>query len=45
LFALQDEIPSRIAAALDRELVDAEASRPTEHPDMRDHILRGRAFG
>jgi adenylate cyclase len=43
LFALQDEITSRIAVALDLELVDAEASRPIEHPDTRDYILRGRA--
>jgi TolB-like protein len=42
-FALQDEITSRIAVALDLELVDAEAARPTEHPDTRDYILRGRA--
>jgi TolB-like protein len=43
LFALQDEITSRIAVALDLELVDAEASRPIENPDTRDYILRGRA--
>ncbi len=43
LFALQDEITSRIAVALDLELVGAEASRPIEHPDARDYILRGRA--
>ena len=43
LFALQDEITNRIAVALDLELVDAEAARPTEHPDARDYILRGRA--
>jgi TolB-like protein/Tfp pilus assembly protein PilF len=43
LFALQDEITSRIAVALDLELVDAEASRPIERPDTRDYILRGRA--
>ena len=43
LFALQDEITSRIAVALDLELVDAEASRPIDHPDTRDYILRGRA--
>jgi TolB-like protein/Flp pilus assembly protein TadD len=44
LFALQDEITGRIAVALDLELVDAEASRPIEHPDTRDYILRGRAI-
>ena len=43
LFALQDEITSRIAAALDLELVNAEASRPIERPDTRDYIFRGRA--
>ena len=43
LFALQDEITSRIAAALDLELVEAEAARPSERPDTRDFIFRGRA--
>jgi TolB-like protein len=43
LFALQNEVTSRIAVALDLELVDAEAARPTEHPDALDYILRGRA--
>src|SRR5205814_1152468 len=43
LFALQDEITSRIAVALDLELVDAEAGRATEHPNTQDYILRGRA--
>ena len=43
LFALQDEITSRIAVALNLELVAAEAARPTEHPDVLDYILRGRA--
>lgn len=43
LLALQDEITSRIAVALDLELVEAEASRPIDHPDTRDYILRGRA--
>src|ERR1700757_1728666 len=33
LFALQDEITSRIAVALDLELIAAEAARPTEHRD------------
>jgi adenylate cyclase len=42
LFALQDEITSRIAVALNLELVDAEAARPAEHPDALDCILRGR---
>jgi adenylate cyclase len=43
LFALQDEITSRIALAFGSELVIAEAARPTEHPDTLDYILRGRA--
>src|SRR5271167_298750 len=43
LFALQDEITSQIAVALDLELTDAEAARPVERPDTRDYILRGRA--
>jgi adenylate cyclase len=43
LFALQDEITSRIAVALNLELIGAEAARPTEHPGALDYILRGRA--
>jgi TolB-like protein/Flp pilus assembly protein TadD len=43
LFALQNEVTSRIAVALNLELIDAEAARPTEHPDALDYILRGRA--
>ena len=43
LFALQNEITSRIAIALDVELIAAEAARPTDHPDALDYILRGRA--
>ena len=43
LFALQDEITSRIAFALNLELIGAEAARPTELPDALDYILRGRA--
>jgi TolB-like protein len=43
LFALQDEITSRIAVAVDAELVRAEAARPTAHPDALDYMLRGRA--
>jgi adenylate cyclase len=43
LFALQDEITSRIAVALNLELVRAEAGRTTEHPEALDYILRGRA--
>jgi TolB-like protein/class 3 adenylate cyclase len=43
LFALQDEVTSRIAVALNLELVTAEAGRTTEHPDALDCIIRGRA--
>jgi TolB-like protein/predicted TPR repeat methyltransferase len=43
LFALQDEITSRIAVALNLELVGAEAARPTHHPDALDYVLRARA--
>jgi TolB-like protein len=43
LFALQNDITSRIAVALNSELVGAEAARPTEHPDALDYIFRGRA--
>jgi TolB-like protein len=43
LFALQDEVTSRIAIALNVELVGAAAGKPTEHPDALDYILRGRA--
>jgi adenylate cyclase len=43
LFTLQDEITSRIAIALNLELIAAEATRPTEHPDVLEYILRGRA--
>jgi len=43
LFALQDEVVSRIAIALDLELTTAEGARPTNHPDALDFILRGRA--
>ena len=43
LFALQDEITSRIAVTLNLELIVAEADRPTEHPDALDYIFRGRA--
>ena len=44
LFALQDEITSRIAIALSLELMKAEAARPTENPDGMDYIFRGRAI-
>jgi adenylate cyclase len=43
LFVLQNEITSRIANALNVELIAVEAARPTEHPVALDYILRGRA--
>ena len=43
LFTLQDEITSRIAIALNLQLLAAAAERPVEHPDAMDYILRGRA--
>jgi len=43
LFALQDEITSKIAVALNLEMVDAEAARRTDDPDAFDYLLRGRA--
>jgi TolB-like protein/Flp pilus assembly protein TadD len=43
LFALQNDITSRLANALGVELLAAEAARPTEHRDALDYILRGRA--
>jgi len=44
LFALQNEITSRLANALGVELIAVEAARPTENPDALDYILRGRAL-
>ena len=43
LFALQDQVTGQIAVALNLELVDAEAARPSDHPDALDYLLRGRA--
>jgi adenylate cyclase len=43
LFLVQDEITTRIAVALNVELLSAEAARPTERPDVLEYILRGRA--
>src|SRR6516162_7039337 len=43
VFALQNEITSRIAIALDTELVTADVARPTVDPDALDCLLRGRA--
>jgi TolB-like protein len=44
LFALQDEITRRIAVALHAELLNAEAARASDHPDVLDYILRARAI-
>jgi tetratricopeptide (TPR) repeat protein len=44
LFDLQNEITSRIAVALNVELVGAEVARPTVQPDALDYILRARAL-
>jgi adenylate cyclase len=43
LFRLQDEITSQIARALQFELTIADAGRLSEHPDVFDYILQGRA--
>jgi adenylate cyclase len=43
LFALQNELTSRITVALNLEMVLAEAARPTDNPDALDYILRRRA--
>jgi adenylate cyclase len=43
LFALQNEITSRIVLALNLELITAEVARPAERPDALDYILRARA--
>jgi TolB-like protein/class 3 adenylate cyclase len=44
LFALQNEITSRIAVALNVEVLAAEVARaPESNPDALDYILRGRA--
>ena len=43
LFALQNEITTRIAVALNLELIAAEAARRTERPDVLEYILRARA--
>jgi len=43
LLSLQSEITGRIAVALNLRLIVSEAARQTEHPDVLDHIFRGRA--
>jgi TolB-like protein/cytochrome c-type biogenesis protein CcmH/NrfG len=44
LFALQNEITSRIAVALNVQLVSAEVARPAVRPDALDYVLRARAL-
>jgi adenylate cyclase len=43
LFALQDEVTSRIAVTLNLELMSSEAARPSHNPDALEYILRARA--
>jgi len=43
LFALENQVASQLANALDIELVAAEAVRQTQHPDALGYLLRGRA--
>src|SRR5215813_12716512 len=43
LFAIQNEITSRIATTLGWELIGAETAHPTDRPDALDYLLRGRA--
>jgi TolB-like protein/Flp pilus assembly protein TadD len=45
LFALQNEITSRIAIALNVALVRAEAARPAASSDALDYLFRARAAG
>jgi hypothetical protein len=44
LFALQDLVVSRIAIALNVELISAEAARRADNADALDCMLRGRAL-
>ena len=43
LFAVQNEITTRIARALQSQLAIAESRRSIAHPDALDYIMRGRA--
>jgi adenylate cyclase len=43
LLALQNEITSRVADSLNRELIRVEAARSLRQPDALDYIFRGRA--
>jgi adenylate cyclase len=44
LLAVQNEITSRIAVAINVELVGAEATRPALHHDALDYVLHARAL-
>lgn len=44
LFELQDEVTGQIAVALNLELIETEAARPTDNPDALDYFFRGRAL-
>jgi TolB-like protein/class 3 adenylate cyclase/Tfp pilus assembly protein PilF len=44
LFALQDEVTSRIAIALNLKILRGEAARPTDNPNALDYVLRGRSI-
>ena len=39
---MENEITSRIAVALNAELIGVEAARPTEHPDALHYLMLGR---
>jgi adenylate cyclase len=43
LLWLQDEVTGRIAIALDLELTELEAARPSENPDAFEYVLRARS--
>ena len=44
LFAVQNEITSRLGVELNAELIGAEVSRSTDQPDVLDYIFRARAL-
>ena len=43
LLWLQDEVTGRLAVALNLELTEREAARPSENPDAFEYVLRARA--
>jgi TolB-like protein/DNA-binding winged helix-turn-helix (wHTH) protein len=43
MLVVQSEITTRIAIALDLALIDVEAARPKQNPDVLDYVLRGLA--